>query len=117
MVFKRKLYNIIIVAMIILISAVIIFSATELANPEVSQPSDAVAEDSLLPENAPITENENVVIQGATSANYLPKAPSFSKAEAAIAYANKILNNFYSLSCAFDKINSFMAFSSRLFSE
>lgn len=89
---NRRKYNWIIFSLIILISAVVIFSAVELATeqPDTKQDINISAEDDSNKEE----ENKNEKVEVKEDKNYLPAAPTFSNAWAAMNYAYKIMNNY-----------------------
>lgn len=89
---NRRKYNWIIFSLIILIAAVIVFSAVELATDAQDTKQDvniSAEDDSNKDAN---TKEEEVEIK--EDKNYLPTAPTFSNAWAALNYAYKIMNNY-----------------------
>ncbi len=89
---NRRKYNWIIFSLIFLISAVVIFSAVELATeqPDNKQDINISAEDDSNKDKD--KKDENIEVK--EDKNYLPTAPTFSNAWAAMNYAYKIMNNY-----------------------
>ncbi len=89
---NRRKYNWIIFSLIILISAVAIFSAVELVAEQPVKSDDiniSAEDDTKQNENG---NNEEIEVPD--NKNYLPSAPSFSSGWSALSYAYKIMNNY-----------------------